>query len=80
MSDKKTQDMKEYMRTYMRNYWIENNEKLTEKKTCEVCNCEYQKCNKAQHFRSKKHKLNEKIYNYENNFNELKKAMKLIKI
>lgn len=69
---KKTEDMTEYMR----NYYLNNNEKFTTKIECPECGYNYSKSNKTHHMNSKIHKLK----NLEKKYNDLKKKVEEIKI
>lgn len=55
--DKKTADMKTYMKEYMTHYRKSNPERLKKRVTCAVCNVTYYKVNKSHHERSAKHVL-----------------------
>jgi hypothetical protein len=61
------QDNKQYVSEYNKKYRIDNIDKINanvkQKEECLLCDCIFKKRNKHQHFKTKKHIDNEKVYN-----------------
>ena len=72
---KKTENMVEYMRNYMREYnktrVCKYNKNIYEYKQCEICGAKYMNNSRTHHMRSKKHKFKE----MEKKLNEMKKII-----
>lgn len=53
----KTADMRNYMKTYMKEYSKNNKDKINKMEKCAHCNVEYYKRNRLVHLNSNKHQL-----------------------
>ena len=49
----------ESYKDHSHNYYLKNKDKWFEKKVCELCNSTYSRSTKFNHFKTKKHQINE---------------------
>ena len=70
MELKNIDEVREYRRTYMKEYYKLHPEKINTMFKCDICNKEYTRQNKSHHMQSKKHQYN-LLYQQLNNIKKM---------